>query len=62
MQTLLDPVNRKPAKKATKPRVIKSALPADDYLRSDPANEKAVTGAIKAAERGELVEFDPRKK
>lgn len=48
---------RKPAKPTTK-----FALSADAYLRSDPANEKAVTEAIKAAECGELVAFDPRRR
>ena len=62
MQTLLDPVKRKPAGKTVRVRVNKFALPADEYLRSNSANEKALSDSIRAAERGELVEFDPRKK
>ena len=48
-------------RKAAKPQG-KMTLPADEYLRSTPASEKALRDAIAAAERGELVEFDPRKK
>ncbi|MEK6245625.1 MAG: hypothetical protein AABM33_14145 [Pseudomonadota bacterium] len=61
MQTLPVPAKPKPARKTAKPR-NKFALPADEYLRSNPANEKAVSDAVKAAERGDLVEFDPRKR
>ena len=51
----------KSARKQAKPR-DKFALSADEYLRSNAANEKVLRDAIAAAERGELVEFDPRKK
>ena len=61
MQTFLNPPKPKPARKSSKPS-NKFALPADEYLRSNPVNEMAVTDAIRAAERGELVEFDPRKR
>ena len=61
MQTLPVPARPKSARKSAKPR-DKFALPADEYLRSNPTNEKAVSEAIKDAERGELVEFDPRKR
>ena len=61
MQTLPVPVKPKPARKTAKPR-NKFTLPADEYLRSNPANEKAVSDAIKDAERGALVEFGPRKR
>ena len=61
MQTPLDPPKRKPARKTAKRR-DKLALPADEYLRLDPANEKAITDSIKAANRGDLVAFDPRKR
>ena len=61
MQTPLDPPKRKSARKPAKPQ-DKFALPADEYLRLDPANEKAITDSIKAANRGDLVAFDPRKR
>lgn len=61
MQTVLEPVKNKPARKSAKPRG-KVALSADEYLRSNRANETALSEAIKAAERGELVQFDPRKR
>ena len=61
MQSLHQLSKPKSARKSAKPR-DKFVLPADEYLRSNPANEKALHDAIAAAERGELVEFDPRKK
>ncbi len=61
MQTTADIVKPKPARKALKPR-NKFDLPADEYLRLDPVNEKAVIDSCRAAERGELVEYDPRKR
>ena len=61
MENLLHAAKAKPSRRSAKP-VAKFALPADDYLRSSRANEKALRDAIAAAERGELVEFDPRKK
>ncbi len=61
MENLLNAAKTKPSRGGAKP-AGKFALPADDYLRSSRANEKALRDAIAAAERGELVEFDPRKK
>ena len=58
MRTSLDIVKRKPARKVPKPR-SKFDLPVDEYLRLDPANEKALLESCRAAERGELVEYDP---
>ena len=58
MQTLLNPPKPKAARKSAKPR-SKYALPADEYLRLSKENEKALTESIAAADRGELVEFDP---
>ena len=54
MQTTADIVKPKPARKASKPR-NKFDLPADEYLRLDPVNEKAVIDSCRAAERGELL-------
>ena len=61
MQSLHHPTKLKSVRKPAKPR-DKFALSADEYLRSNPANGKALRDAIAAAERDELVEFDPRKK
>lgn len=61
MQTILDTVKPKPARKQARPR-SKFDLPADEYLRLDRANEKALLESCRAAERGELVEYDPRKR
>ncbi len=61
MQTSPQEAKRKSARPTVRRRQP-AALAADAYLRSDAANERAVTEAIKAAERGELLEFDPRKK
>ncbi len=58
MQTLINPPKSKPARKIAKPR-NKYSLPADEYLRLSKENEKALTDSIAAADRGELVEFDP---
>lgn len=61
MQNLLHPPKRKPARKPAKPR-DKFALPADEYLRLDAANEKTITDSTRAASCGDLVAFDPRKR
>ena len=57
---------RKTARKVAKPggkfARSKFDLPADEYLRLDPANEKALLESCRAAERGELVEYDLRKR
>lgn len=58
MQTLLNPPKLKSARKGTKPR-NKYTLPADEYLRLSKENEKTLSESIAAADRGELVEFDP---
>lgn len=55
---------RKPA--AKKPVACKKAaakdLTADAYLRSSAANMAILTASLKAAKRGQLISFDPRKK
>lgn len=61
MQAPLTPPKPKPARKSAKPR-NKYSLPADEYLRLSKGNEKALTDSIAAADRGELVEFDPVKR
>lgn len=58
MQTLLNRPKPKPARKSVKSR-NKYSLAADEYLRLSKENEKALTDSIAAADRGELVEFDP---
>jgi hypothetical protein len=55
---------RKPAAKkraAAKKASIKE-MTADEYLRSSPANLAILTASLKAAKRGQLITFDPRKK
>lgn len=61
MQTLRNPPKPKPARKSAKPR-NKYTLPANEYLRLLKENEKALGESIAAADRGELVEFDPTKR
>ena len=61
MENLRHAAKAKPSCRAAKP-AGKFAQSADDYLRSSQANKKALRDAIAAAARGELVEFDPRKK
>ena len=58
MQTPLTPPKPKPARKSAKPR-NKYSLPADEYLRLSNENAKALSRSVAAADRGELVEFDP---
>lgn len=60
MKNLRQSSKPRPVQMPAKPR-DKFVLSTDDYLRSNPVNEKVLRDAIAAAERGALVEFDPRK-
>ena len=58
MQTILDTVKPKRTRKQAKPR-NKFDLPADEYLRLSKENERILQESAAAADRGEMVEFDP---
>lgn len=60
METLLDPQARRKAA-APKKRAAKR-VSADEHLRADPANKRALDQGIAQIERGETVRFDPRKR
>lgn len=60
METLLDPQARRKAV-APKKRTVKR-VSADEHLRADPANKRALDQGIAQIERGETVRFDPRKR
>ena len=60
MESLLEPQSRRKAA-VPKKRAIKR-VSADQHLRADPANKRALDQAIAQIERGETVRFDPRKR
>ena len=59
MESLIETPSRRKVG-APKKRAVKR-ISDDEHLRADPANKRALDQAIAQIERGETVNFDPRK-